>query len=377
MHKPKILHIIGRPSIGGVQKLVLGLSTNPELGEFDHIILSINSEAGGMVPVYRAKGVPIYSCIRKKVFRKYIPSYSMNEYINDLYFLIGLLSKMRSLAIDLVHLQQAYYLRPQISVIRKLSKPFICTLHGVHEEIPNTQYIAETINSSPAMLTGVAKAVLEKSPLYDIVDQAKQVVIYNGIDLLFYQEFISTNEIRSQLGISPKSIVFGSAASFLPVKRHDIFIKAASTIIEKGYDCHFFLAGEGPLKAELENLVGNLNLQDKFHFMEWQPDIRKFFTNIDVFVLPSDSEGCSVALLEAMAMAKPCIVTAVGGNSEVLGENGKLISPASPFELSLAMEDLLDSNLRKYYSESARLNSLRFDINKTSGLYKDLYKQLL
>ena len=100
-----------------------------------------------------------------------------------------------------------------------------------------------------------------------------------------------------------------------------------------------------------------LGLAGRVHFLGQRRDIPDLLSALDIFVLPSHSEGVSLALLEAMAAGLPVIATAVGGLPEVVtdGENGLLIPPKDPEALAQALARLLaDPALAKKLGENAR-----------------------
>ncbi len=117
------------------------------------------------------------------------------------------------------------------------------------------------------------------------------------------------------------------------------------------------IIGGGRREAEMRQLAQELGLAGRVHFLGQRPDIPDLLGALDIFVLPSHSEGVSLALLEAMAAGLPVIATAVGGLPEVVtdGVNGLLIPPQDPEALAQALARLLDDPaLAKKLGENAR-----------------------
>ncbi len=98
-----------------------------------------------------------------------------------------------------------------------------------------------------------------------------------------------------------------------------------------GLDAELWIAGEGPLRAEIEAEIAARGVGDRVRLLGFRDDIRALLDEADVFVLPSVSEGCSVALIEAMASGIPCLASEIPGNVEVIGALGAdaLAPPAS------------------------------------------------
>jgi glycosyltransferase involved in cell wall biosynthesis len=120
------------------------------------------------------------------------------------------------------------------------------------------------------------------------------------------------------------------------VKGHIHLIKALPQILRACPKTLLLLVGRGELEQGLKAEVAKLNLDAHVRFLGYRNDVSALLALVDVFVLPSLSEGLSMALLEAMAARKPVVATRVGGNSEVVldGDTGFLIDAESPQSIS-------------------------------------------
>jgi glycosyltransferase involved in cell wall biosynthesis len=178
----------------------------------------------------------------------------------------------------------------------------------------------------------------------DGVDKQKVKKIYNGVDLERFKN-INRQSIRKELNIGDDVILLGMVANLTPVKNHHNVITCIRKLHDNGREIHLALAGDGPLRHELAELANSLEIKDYVHFIGRRKDIPNVLSGIDIFILASETEGLSNALLEAMAANKPVIATNVGGNPEVVvnGTTGYLIKPGNPDELYNAIELLLDS----------------------------------
>jgi sugar transferase (PEP-CTERM/EpsH1 system associated) len=153
----------------------------------------------------------------------------------------------------------------------------------------------------------------------------KVVTILNGIDLDRFQN-LDTTTIRNAMGIKPNVFVVGTVGRLVPVKNQALLIKAfASFAAERSAE--LIIVGDGPERPGLESLAAELGVASRVHFTGARRDIPAILASLDLFVLPSLSEGLSLTLLEAMAAVRPVIATRVGGNPEVIndGKNGLLV----------------------------------------------------
>lgn len=163
-------------------------------------------------------------------------------------------------------------------------------------------------------------------------------VIYNGVN---FKRLASDPDrvakIRESMGLSPDGKVVGITASLSPAKNHATFIEAAQHIHRAIPQTKFAVVGTGPLLASLENQAKELGLASHVIFFGHQLDIGSYISAFDVACLCSvDHEGCSNALLEAMALGKPVVATDIGGNKELVenGETGLLIPLRDPKALA-------------------------------------------
>jgi glycosyltransferase involved in cell wall biosynthesis len=139
------------------------------------------------------------------------------------------------------------------------------------------------------------------------------------------------------------------------------------------------IVGDGPLRPELEREAAAGGLETSVRFLGIRADVRPFYRLADVFVLPSETEGLSNALLEAMAAGLPVIASNVGGNREVIehGVNGFLIDWSDTAAVARLMAMLLDDgNLRRAVGEAARRRAGCFAISTAAERYCELYRTL-
>jgi glycosyltransferase involved in cell wall biosynthesis len=116
-------------------------------------------------------------------------------------------------------------------------------------------------------------------------------------------------------------------------------LRAFATVVREIPHAQLAIAGDGPLRQELEAFTRKLNLTQRVTFIGALPDTPKFLSELDVFVLSSLSEGMPISLLEAMAAGLPIVSTRAGGVDEVAieGKNAFISEPADVDGLARAM----------------------------------------
>jgi glycosyltransferase involved in cell wall biosynthesis len=162
--------------------------------------------------------------------------------------------------------------------------------------------------------------------------------VRNGIDDSGFAN-VSGDRVRSELGIGPREILIGTAVVLRREKGLTHLIQAAKTVLAKTPNARFAVAGDGPLRAELEAEATAAGLGDRLLFLGYRSDIPELLASFDIYVLPSLSEGLPLALLEALSLGKFIVCTSVGGNPEVVedGVHGFLVPPSDSTGLADAL----------------------------------------
>jgi len=209
----------------------------------------------------------------------------------------------------------------------------------------------------------------------------KVQVIRNAINLNDMPRKDPSMPERNRLGIPSHALLVGTAGRLSPEKNHLGFVQAAAKVAATRDDVHFVVWGEGFMRPQLEQAVRDNGLAERFHLPGFNKDVRKALHELDVFVLPSHTEGLSNVLLEAFACSKPIVATAVGGNPEVVedGVNGILTPADNSDALAAAILSLCDSPaLRVAMGQAGRKRvSDEFDFSSQTERYMSLYRRLL
>ena len=178
------------------------------------------------------------------------------------------------------------------------------------------------------------------------------VTIHNGVDIDVFDPSSAATDAtaeRASFGIRDDETVLCCIARFQPVKLHSVLIDAMARIQQSGHSCRLLLAGRGPLEQVLRDQVRDLNLEDSVEFLGLRSDVRPVLAASDCMLLVSEAETFSMAMLEAMAMEVPVIMTAVGGAAEAVedGATGYLVQPGDVSQLADRIGKMLDDPERR------------------------------
>ncbi len=164
-------------------------------------------------------------------------------------------------------------------------------------------------------------------------------------------------------------------------KNHITFLRVAARLASRFPALEFLLAGDGPLRHELENMADKLGIRSHVRFLGERHDIPAILAATDVCVLPSSSESLPNAVLESMAAGVSVVATNVGGTGELVssGETGLLVPPNDDDKLAEGIECLLsDAPLRLEFGKRAKqLARTKFHVDRVRVQYERLYAELL
>lgn len=143
---------------------------------------------------------------------------------------------------------------------------------------------------------------------------------------------------------SVKSKKIVTAGRLMKQKNHRLLIEGFCSVLKKHPEYDLWIYGEGVLRNELIAYSRELEIESKVHFPGNQKNLHREIADAEMFVLSSDFEGLSNALMEAMMMGLPCISTNVAGSEELIrnGENGILVETGNRVELTNAMLDIIE-----------------------------------
>ena len=204
--------------------------------------------------------------------------------------------------------------------------------------------------------------------------------LYHGLDRSSIETWAGRNGVREELHIAPDAPVVGTVANFKSHKRLDQLLRAAILVRRYVPDVRFVLVGQGPLEPQLRQLAHTLHLDDTVVFAGFREDAPRVCSTFDVFALSSEHEGLSIALIEALALGKPAVVTDVGGLTEVIEDErqGYIVPVGQPLIFGDRIVRLLeDPALRTRMGAEGRVRAEAFDIRNAVRRMEQVYQEVL
>jgi glycosyltransferase involved in cell wall biosynthesis len=261
---------------------------------------------------------------------------------------------------------------------RKISKPFIQTIHGVlaDEHIQSSKSVSPSLrmklsNIFMQHLARIEKEAATQATLIVTVsqysaqkivqlygaDEKKIRIVPNGVDPRRFKPTEDCEKIRDVIGGNSEHLIL-FVGNLIPRKGLHYLIEAAKQVIKENKETKFVVVGDGPLKSHLISHSKEQGVSDNFAFLGYVPEdtLHRLYNCADVFASPSIQEGQGITLLEAQATAKPVVAFNVTAITEVVKnkETGLLVKPNS-YELANAILTLLsDKPLREKMGRSGR-----------------------
>lgn len=186
--------------------------------------------------------------------------------------------------------------------------------------------------------------------------------------------------VREELAIDDDVPLVGMLACLKPQKAPVDFVRLASRVHGAWPRAHFFLAGDGELRPQMEEEISRLGLGQTCHLLGWRRDARALLGALDVLVLTSLWEGLPRVVLEAMVAGKPIVATCVDGTPEAVedGANGFLVEPHDVDGLAERVGRLIaDPALARRMGERGRARIADFSAPRVLEKLEVLYDELL
>ncbi|NVM22897.1 MAG: glycosyltransferase family 4 protein, partial [Desulfobacterales bacterium] len=289
---------------------------------------------------------------------------------------------------DIVHVFQTHlsaYLA--VVVAKRLGKKVLTTSHCAGEtgdmavwlSIPGGKRLLRHVSSNVDAATGVSNDVTAE--LHEAgFDRKRTWYLPNGVPV---PPLVAGDRsaLRAGLGLPSDAVIAVFVGRLTAQKAPELLLDAWTAVLRKYPAGKLIFVGDGEKRAMLEAGTRQAGLADSIAFTGQVDNVGDYLAAADIFVLPSTTEGMSIALLEAMAVELPVVASMVSGTVDVIkhGENGLLFEPGHTAELTDCLVSLIESSKRRAElgSQARKTVEKHFSIDTTVDRYVALYKSLL
>ncbi len=362
-----VLHVM---QVAGAEMLVTEIVRRMG-GAFEPTIICLDG-VGPIGEQLRNEGVDVIN-LERRPGRDYRVAWRMSRLIQER-------------GIELVHAHQytPFFYAAVTKLVMRGRFRLILTEHGRHfpDIVSARRRLANRWLLGPMAdaITGVCQFSADSLSQNDGFSRKKIVVIDNGIVLNRYKPVDHRAEILARLGLDPARRHVGNIARFHPVKDQAMLLHAFARVAAAREDVDLLLVGDGPLRETLTDLARSLEIESRVRFLGIRADVPEILRALDVFALTSLSEAASLTLLEAMASGVPTVVTAVGGNPELIrqGIDGLHVPRGDAGATATAILQILnDPSAASRMGKAARERVVeRYQLESTVWAYLRLYADL-
>jgi len=227
-----------------------------------------------------------------------------------------------------------------------------------------------------------SKSIAENMVQWNGFDPHRISAIPTGVDLHRFDLDLPPLRLRAELGLSPEARLVGVVSVLRSWKGHPDFLRAACDVKKRWPNTYFIIVGEGPRRSQIEGDLLQMGIEEFVFLIGHRDEIPQILQDLDVFVLPSyANEGVPQALLQAMAMQRPVVATAVGGIPEVVtsGKEGLLCEPQNPKALASNILQILENpSEAEKMGRTARQRVIKhFSLERMVDRLEDIYYRML
>jgi glycosyltransferase involved in cell wall biosynthesis len=301
-------------------------------------------------------------------------------------FVAGVVRTLRQFRhdLDVIHTHQGLWeavstglTRPCLGGIPTLVQPASAGYYGEAEELRRTRgrrVLRRTILSNTAF--AAISAEIEREWLAVGVPPQRMIRMASGVDAEHFLPGIASIDEHAMLPV-PRVLFTGRLH---PQKNIPLLLEAWTEVARRT-PANLILLGPGTERASLQAMTEELGISHRVQFAGAVADPAEYLRAADVFVLPSVAEGMSNSLLEAMSTALPCIVSGIGGNTDLIqdGETGRLVPDPTPQSWAKTLLEVIENpDQAQQMGRSARaLIEREFSLRAVVDRYIELYGQMI
>lgn len=369
--KLRIAQVINSVVLGGGGQVISSLARNIDQSRFDMDVHCV-VEGGEFLDDIRQLGIsvnvsPVYDSHRH--FR-----YDFKAWMN-------LARSLRRGHYDIVHthLYRADVIG-RVAAIIAGNHTIVKTLHnmGTWKRLPQ-RLTDRALNTFTDTIICVSNSQRSLAIHQEWLAPSKIQVIYNGVDVSRFHCAVNRRTLAHGLGMDPDAMIIGTVGRLIHEKDHLLLIQAAPEIQRRFPGSQFLLVGDGPLRSAVEAQIAKFGLRGVV-ITGLRKDVPELLALMDVFVFPSLSEACPIAIFEAMAAGRPIACSDIPSLAEIVRDNETaLVFPArDASSLAARVCDLLgDTKLRESVAAAAyRDVQDRFSEVAMTRAYEQLYVAL-
>jgi glycosyltransferase involved in cell wall biosynthesis len=356
-----VCEVIKTLDIGGAEVLLVErLKAAPRAG-IDYTVICLRRSTGVLIDSLRASGITVidltsvrrlFIYIRLAMIVRRLSPHILSVHSPIPAVILRLTTRFGRRRPPLVHTVHCGSYRPVTNFLDGLTRRFD----------DHTVAVSSTVADSPATVG------------------ARHVSVrVHGVNVREQQRWAAQAEaVRREFDVPPRAFLIACVANLIPLKGHDLLIRAAAEVVKTRPEALFLLAGRGPMRESIIQGIEQRGLNAHVRVFGLVPQASRLIAAADLLVLSSYHEGLPVVVMEAMAAGVPVVSPAVGGVPDLIksGVNGILTEPGSAEDLASGLLRAMQPDVHRRLRSGAATGADELDMSHTARWFEDLYKDL-
>lgn len=366
----KKIHVMqvtfGMP-IGGMERVIMDLCryVDPDRYRFSICCTSVR---GPLADQMEAEGIPVIYCPNQSRPAKYLRGLELSRIF-------------KNAEIDILHTHHMPAFIDSAIATRMTRVPVLintdhCKDYSIEKK--HLMIMERAASYFADEIIAVSNHTREEMIRYEKIPAGKLSVIYNGVNIKLTRKE-SPEDLRREFGLKPDETLVGTVGRAVDQKGFDLLLRSVPIVLRRFPKTKFMIVGGGEREQDLRTLAAELGISNRVVFTSWRRDAVDLIQIFDIFTLTSRFEGMPMVLLEAMALSKPIVATAVGGVPEVVlnGETGRVIDRREPELLGNALSECVgDPTLARRMGSYGRARyEKHFTAEAMAAAYEERYRR--
>jgi glycosyltransferase involved in cell wall biosynthesis len=309
----KVVHMIATLDVGGAEKQLITLCKEQVRNGYDVLILPLKG-SNTLASEFTQIGGNVSDKVRNKSF--------ISQYFRILIFL-----NREKKSVIHVHSAKAQLLISLMPFF--LRNRFVVSKHDAMQFVPVvslflSRLLWRWVQFRCKRVVGISEAIFQQmNHRHESINTKKSIVSYYGISQSDIEEItnVDKQKLRNSWGVAHSTFVIGTVGRLIEEKNQEFMIEVFAKFLNQFPNSYLVICGHGPLEKVLRQRSESLGISNKISILDNIGNAKEIYAGLDLFVLPSLTEGFGLVLLEAMSAELPIIASRVGAIPEVLGMN--------------------------------------------------------
>ncbi len=222
-------------------------------------------------------------------------------------------------------------------------------------------------------VSDLIKTVVQKT----LKQPSKAVTVYSGVDVDRFDK--RSNALHALLGLPTDAKLIGNTSALADHKDYPTFLRTAANVLKTHQKVHFVIFGDGEERDAILQQANELGISEVVHLVGFRNDLRRLLPCLDIFLMPSKTEGLGTSILDAFAAKVPVVATNAGGIPEIVRhkKTGLTSAVGNDFELAQHVTNILENTTQTQELIAGAIEHLEgFTVDAMSSNILSVYRNI-